>query len=61
MYINPIVIFLASIFTSNIVLTNFLGMCSYLAISRDLKSSWGLWHAVIFVMTITTILNYLVY
>ena len=61
MDINPIVIFFASIFTSNIVLTNFLGMCSYLAISKDLKSSWGLGQAVIFVMTITTILNYLVY
>ena len=61
MNINPIVIFFASIFTSNIVLTNFLGMCSYLAISKDLKSSWGLGQAVIFVMTITTILNFLVY
>ncbi len=61
MDINPIVIFFASIFTSNIVLTNFLGMCSYLSISKDLKSSWGLGQAVIFVMATTTILNFLVY
>ncbi|HZJ82694.1 MAG TPA: Rnf-Nqr domain containing protein [Clostridia bacterium] len=61
MGINPIIIFFASIFTSNIVLTNFLGMCSYLSISKDLKSSWGLGQAVIFVMTATTVLNYFAY
>jgi Na+-transporting NADH:ubiquinone oxidoreductase subunit E len=59
--INPLVIFFASIFTSNVLLTNFLGMCSYLSISKDLKSSLGLGEAVIFVMTATTVLNYLVY
>lgn len=61
MVINPFIIFFASIFTSNVLLTNFLGMCSYLSISKDLKSSLGLGEAVIFVMTITTVLNYLVY
>ncbi len=61
MAINPLVIFFASIFTSNVLLTNFLGMCSYLSISKDLKSSLGLGEAVIFVMTATTVLNYLVY
>lgn len=61
MAINPIVIFFASIFTSNVLLTNFLGMCSYLSISKDLKASLGLGEAVIFVMTATTVLNYLVY
>jgi len=59
--ISPIVIFFASIFTNNILLTNFLGMCSYLSISKDLKSSLGLGEAVIFVMTATSVLNYLVY
>jgi Na+-transporting NADH:ubiquinone oxidoreductase subunit E len=59
--INPFVIFIASIFTGNVLLTNFLGMCSYLSISKDLKSSFGLGQAVIFVMTATTVLNYLVY
>jgi Na+-transporting NADH:ubiquinone oxidoreductase subunit NqrE len=39
--ISPFVIFFASIFTSNVLLTNFLGMCSYLSISKDLKSSFG--------------------
>lgn len=61
MEINPIIIFFAAIFTSNVLLTNFLGMCSYLSISKDLKSSIGLGEAVIFVMTATSVLNYLVY
>ncbi|HHY81948.1 MAG TPA: NADH:ubiquinone reductase (Na(+)-transporting) subunit E [Clostridiales bacterium] len=61
MEISPFLIFFASIFTSNILLTNFLGMCSYLSISKDLKSALGLGEAVIFVMSVTSVLNYLVY
>jgi Na+-transporting NADH:ubiquinone oxidoreductase subunit E len=55
------VIFFASIFTSNILLTNFLGMCSYLSVSRELKTAWGLGVAVVFVMTVTSVANYFVY
>ncbi|MDC7234838.1 MAG: Rnf-Nqr domain containing protein, partial [Spirochaetales bacterium] len=40
--INPIVLLFASIFTSNILLANFLGMCSFISISKDIKSSNGL-------------------
>lgn len=58
--INPVVLFFASIFTSNILLTNFLGMCSFISISKDLKSSNGLGLAVTLVMTITTALNWIV-
>ncbi|MGQ9484815.1 MAG: NADH:ubiquinone reductase (Na(+)-transporting) subunit E [Desulfosoma sp.] len=61
---NPLsapLIFFASIFTNNILLANFLGMCSFLAISRELPSAVGLGLAVTFVMTCTTALNYLVY
>ncbi len=61
MKIDPVALLFASIFTSNIVLTNFLGMCSYISISRDLKSANGLGMAVTFVMTITTTLNWFVY
>jgi len=61
MEINAFVIFIAAIFTSNILLTNFLGMCSFLSVSKDVESSWGLGIAVTFVMTITTALNYVVY
>jgi len=56
----PVILF-ASIFTNNILLTNFLGMCSFLAISREVKSSVGLGMAVTFVMTCTSALNYMVY
>lgn len=56
----PTILF-AAIFTNNILLTNFLGMCSFLAISREVKSALGLGLAVTFVMTSTTALNYLVY
>jgi Na+-transporting NADH:ubiquinone oxidoreductase subunit E len=55
------VILFAAIFTNNILLVNFLGMCSFLAISREVKSSLGLGMAVTFVMTFTSGLNYVVY
>lgn len=59
--LSPFVIFIASIFTSNILLTNFLGMCSYLTVSRELKTAWGLGLAVVFVLTCTTAVNYWLY
>jgi Na+-transporting NADH:ubiquinone oxidoreductase subunit E len=59
--INPILIFFAAIFTSNILLTNFLGMCSYVAISKNLKASLGLGLAVTFVSTATSVINWLIY
>ncbi len=59
--INPIPLFFASIFTSNILLANFLGMCSFISISKDLKSSNGLGLAVIVVLTITSAFNWAVY
>jgi Na+-transporting NADH:ubiquinone oxidoreductase subunit E len=57
----PIAIFFASIFTGNILLTNYLGMCSFLAVSKELETSAGLGIAVKFVLTVTTPLNWLVY
>ncbi|MBW6515057.1 MAG: NADH:ubiquinone reductase (Na(+)-transporting) subunit E [Candidatus Cloacimonetes bacterium] len=61
MDINPLVIFMAAIFTSNILLTNFLGMCSYLSVSKEIESSAGLGMAVFFVLTLTSAINYIVY
>jgi len=55
------VIFIAAIFTNNILLTNFLGMCSFIACSGQIKTSLGLGTAVIFVMVMTTIINYVIY
>ena len=54
-------IFFAAVFTNNILLTNYLGMCSFLAVSREVKTSIGLGMAVIFVMACTSVLNWLVY
>ena len=51
----------AAIFTNNILLTNFLGLCPFLSISREVRSSLGLGVAVVFVMTCTAAINYLVY
>ncbi|MFH0964393.1 MAG: Rnf-Nqr domain containing protein [Planctomycetota bacterium] len=59
--LSPFVIFFASIFTSNILLANFLGMCSFISVSKELKAAAGLGLAVTFVMTATNALNYLVY
>ncbi|MBN1349633.1 NADH:ubiquinone reductase (Na(+)-transporting) subunit E [candidate division KSB1 bacterium] len=59
--LSPWVIFFASIFTGNILLVYFLGMCSFLSVSRQIKTSLGLGLAVTFVLTITSALNYLVY
>jgi Na+-transporting NADH:ubiquinone oxidoreductase subunit E len=48
--LNPLALFLATILTSNILLSNFLGTCSFIAISKDWKSSFGLGLAVTLVM-----------
>lgn len=55
------IIFVAAIFTNNILLTNFLGMCSFIACSGQIKTSLGLGTAVTFVMVLTTIINYVIY
>ncbi len=56
-----VAIFFAAVFTNNILLTNYLGMCSFLAVSREVKTSVGLGVAVVFVMTFTSALNWVVY
>ncbi|HEQ71805.1 MAG TPA: NADH:ubiquinone reductase (Na(+)-transporting) subunit E [Spirochaetia bacterium] len=56
--ISPVVLLFTAIFTSNVLLSNFLGMCSFISVSNNLKSSHGLGLAVVLVMTITSILNW---
>ena len=56
-YIN---IFIKSIFVDNMIFAFFLGMCSYLAVSKTVKTSAGLGIAVTFVLLITVPVNYLV-
>lgn len=59
--IEPMTLFFAAIFTNNILLTNFLGLCPFLSISKAKSSAWGMGAAVVFVMTSTTVLNNIVY
>jgi Na+-transporting NADH:ubiquinone oxidoreductase subunit E len=49
-----------AIFVENVIFAFFLGMCSFLAVSKKIKTAFGLGLAVIFVMVLTTPLNYLV-
>ncbi|MDK2857531.1 MAG: Na+-transporting NADH:ubiquinone oxidoreductase subunit [Verrucomicrobiota bacterium] len=60
-FTNLLIIFLAAAFTENILLTRFLGMCSFLAISRQMKTSVGLGFAVVFVTTFTAAINWLLH
>jgi len=58
---NLISIFVNSVFVGNILLAYFLGMCSFLAISKNMTTAFGLGLAVIFVLTLTTPVNWAVY
>ena len=48
-----------SIFVDNMIFAFFLGMCSFLAVSKNVKTSFGLGVAVTFVLAVTTTVNYL--
>lgn len=52
-------IFVKAIFSENMIFAYFLGMCSYLAVSKTVKTAVGLGSAVIFVLGITIPINYL--
>lgn len=52
-------IFIKSIFIDNMIFAYFLGMCSYLAVSKTVKTAVGLGAAVIFVLGVTVPVNYL--
>ena len=52
-------LFIRSIFVDNMIFASFLGMCSYLAVSKNVKTSFGLGMAVIFVLVVTLPINYL--
>ncbi len=58
---NLINVFLNSVFIGNILLAYFLGMCSFVAVSRNMETSLGLGFAVVFVLSITAPVNWLVY
>lgn len=54
-------IFVNSVFVGNILLAYFLGMCSFIAVSTNIKTATGLGLAVVFVLTITAPANWLVF
>ncbi|MDR2684795.1 MAG: NADH:ubiquinone reductase (Na(+)-transporting) subunit E [Prevotellaceae bacterium] len=56
---NALNIFVRSIFVDNMIFAFFLGMCSYLAVSKNIKTSIGLGIAITFVLLITLPVNYL--
>jgi Na+-transporting NADH:ubiquinone oxidoreductase subunit E len=58
---NLISIFLNSVFVGNILLAYFLGMCSFVAISKNMDTAIGLGFAVVFVLSITAPMNWLIY
>lgn len=57
---NLLNIFIKSIFVENMIFAFFLGMCSFLAVSKSVKTAMGLGIAVIFVLVITVPLNFMV-
>ncbi len=57
---NLLNIFIKSIFVENMIFAFFLGMCSYLAVSKTVKTAIGLGIAVVFVLLITVPVNFLI-
>ena len=53
-------VFIKAAFIENLVLSYFLGMCSFLAVSKTLKTAFGLGLAVIFVLGITMPINWII-
>ncbi|MDR1672575.1 MAG: electron transport complex subunit RsxA [Bacteroidales bacterium] len=55
-----IIIIISAIFVNNIVLAQFLGICPFMGVSSKISTSAGMGGAVLFVMTISTIITYLI-
>jgi len=55
-----LLIFIAAVFVNNIVLAQFLGICPFLGVSRKVETAVGMTAAVTFVMTVATIVTFLV-
>ena len=54
-------LFVNSVFIGNILLAYFLGMCSFIAVSKNVETATGLGMAVIFVLTVTSPANWIIY
>ena len=55
-----LLIFISAIFVNNIVLSQFLGICPFLGVSKKIDTALGMGMAVAFVLTLSTIVTYLV-
>ena len=56
---DSLALFFRSIFIDNMIFAYYLGMCSFLAVSKNVKTSFGLGIAVTFILTCTLPINYL--
>ncbi len=60
-FMKLLMVFIASIFINNVVLSQFLGICSFLGISGKIKTAVGMGFAVIFVITFSTAITSVIY
>jgi len=58
---SPLIILVASIFTHNIALVYILGMCPFIVISKNYKTAVGMAVSVVFVVTLTAVINWPIY
>ena len=58
---SPLILLIASIFTHNIALTYILGMCPFIVISRNFKTALGMGVSIVFVVTLTALINWPIY
>ena len=56
-----IMIFITAIFVNNIILSQFLGICPFLGVSKKISTAVGMGLAVMFVMTLATVVTFLIY
>ena len=56
-----VIIFVAAVFVNNIVLSQFLGICPFLGVSQKISTAMGMGAAVTFVMTLSTIITFLLH
>ncbi len=54
-------IFVSAVLVNNIVLSQFLGICPFLGVSKKISTAFGMGLAVMFVMTISSVATYLIY
>ena len=60
MTVSIFALIIGAIFVNNVVLAQFLGICPFLGVSKDVKSSLGMGGAVLFVMLLATMVTYLI-